>query len=296
MLTRSISLVAAVVVAALTPAVLHAQVAAPPRPATLQAVPRPTYDRVTLGGGFGGRALAAATTVTIISGDIQVRHGATASFVSATDGEVLVAGDTLRTGGDSRAVLTYFEGSTVSIEPNSELTIEKAAALTDGSTIVLMQQNFGRTWHVVTKLISGSSRYEVRTPSSTASVRGTIFAVDVYVDADGPGATVTTSEGVVVHSAAGPAGAASAVRVTAGQESTKSASRPADSVHAAAPATLREAPARPASAPHRTKTHAPSSDRAEVRTDGRLADPVRAVTPQKDRTASSKQKPKRAGD
>src|SRR3989442_5085031 len=59
MLTRSISLVAAVVVAALTPAVLHAQVAAPPRPATLQAVPRPTYDRVTLGGGFGGLSGAA---------------------------------------------------------------------------------------------------------------------------------------------------------------------------------------------------------------------------------------------
>ena len=59
MLTRSISLVAAVVVAALTPAVLHAQVAAPPRTATLQAVPRPTYDRVTLGGGFGGLSGAA---------------------------------------------------------------------------------------------------------------------------------------------------------------------------------------------------------------------------------------------
>src|SRR2546428_9531893 len=59
MLTRSISLVAAVVVAALTPAVLHAQVAAPPRPATLQAVPRPTYDRVTVGGAFGGLSGAA---------------------------------------------------------------------------------------------------------------------------------------------------------------------------------------------------------------------------------------------
>src|SRR3989454_1459654 len=59
MLPRSISRVAAVVVAALTPAVLHAQVAAPPRPATLQAVPRPTYDRVTVGGAFGGLSGAA---------------------------------------------------------------------------------------------------------------------------------------------------------------------------------------------------------------------------------------------
>jgi hypothetical protein len=153
-----------------------------------------------VGGGFGGRALAAATTVTIISGDIQVRHGATASFVSATDGEVLAAGDTLRTGDDARAVLTYFEGSTVSIEPNSELTIENASSLSDGSTIVVMQQNFGRTWHVVTKLITGNSKYEVKTPASTASVRGTAF----QVDSAGERTIVTTTEGTVVDRVADP--------------------------------------------------------------------------------------------
>jgi len=108
-------------------------------------------------GTFGGRALGAATTVTIISGEVQVRHAAASAFVTATDGEVLVAGDTVRTGDDARAVLTYFEGSTVSVEPNTELTIETAASFTDGSTVVVMQQAFGRTWHVVTKLITGFS-------------------------------------------------------------------------------------------------------------------------------------------
>ncbi len=153
-----------------------------------------------VGGGFGGRALGAATTVTIISGDIQVRHGADGSLVTATDGEVLVAGDTIRTADGARAVLTYFEGSTVSIEPNSELTIETASSLTDGSTVVVMQQNFGRTWHVVTKLITGNSKYEVKTPASTASVRGTAF----QVDSDGERTVVTTTEGTVVDRVADP--------------------------------------------------------------------------------------------
>src|SRR5207244_5314834 len=107
----------------------------------------------------------------------------------------------------------------------------------------------------------------------------------VHADADGPAATVTTSEGVVVHSAAGPAAAATAVRVTAGQESTKSASRPAELVHAAAPATLREAPTRPAS--HPTKTRGPSTARAELRTKVQPADP-RVTTQPKDRTTTSK--------
>ena len=187
-----------------------------------------------VGGGFGGRALAAATTVTIISGDIQVRHGATAPFVSATDGEVLAAGDTLRTGDDARAVLTYFEGSTVSIEPNSELTIENASSLSDGSTIVLMQQNFGRTWHVVTKLITGNSKYEVRTPASTASVRGTAF----QVDSDGERTIVTTTEGTVVDRVADPdhRGQTVDVPVPAGKtHEQKKNARPAPAANAPRP-------------------------------------------------------------
>lgn len=147
-----------------------------------------------VGGGFGAKALGAATTVTVIAGDIQVRHGAAGSFVTATDGEVLTAGDTIRTGDASRAILTYFEGSTVSVEPNSELTIEDASAYADGSTVVVMQQTFGRTWHVVTKLITGNSKYEVKTPASTASVRGTAF----LVDSDAEHTVVTTTEGTVV--------------------------------------------------------------------------------------------------
>jgi hypothetical protein len=138
--------------------------------------------------------------VTIISGDILVRHGATGAFVSATDGEVLVAGDSIRSGDGARAVLTYFEGSTVSVEPDTELTIETASSFTDGSTVVVMQQTIGRTWHVVTRLITGNSRYEVRTPASTASVRGTMFQVET----DGDRTVVTTTEGTVVDRVADP--------------------------------------------------------------------------------------------
>jgi hypothetical protein len=168
---------------------------------------------------FGGsRALGAATTITIISGQIQVRHAAGGDFVAATDGEVLTAGDTIRTGDDSRGVLTYFEGSTVTLEPNTELAIIDASAKTDGSTVVVMQQNLGRTWHVVTKLIQGNSKYEVRTPASTASVRGTAFTVGITFEDNAPVATVTTTEGTVVHSAPDPQapGQVVEVPVTAG--------------------------------------------------------------------------------
>ncbi|GAC1490908.1 MAG: hypothetical protein NVS1B1_08430 [Candidatus Limnocylindrales bacterium] len=140
-------------------------------------------------------AAGASTTLTIISGTVGVRSTGH-DFGTAADGAILVVGDTVRTGPDGRAVLTYFEGTTVEIEPSSEITIDAASATSDGSTVLLMTQNIGRTWHVVTHLLSGNSKYEVRTPASTASVRGTQFEVAVTSEAT----TVTTSQGRVATS------------------------------------------------------------------------------------------------
>ena len=147
----------------------------------------------------GSRAIGSSTTLTLIGGDVSVRHGANGAFVAAVDGEVLNPGDSVRTGADSRAVLTYFEGSTVTIEPRTELSID-AAATNGNVTVVQMSQSIGRTWHVVTRLVTGTSKYEVRTPASTASVRGTAFTVDT----DGDTTTIETTEGTVLDQVPDP--------------------------------------------------------------------------------------------
>jgi len=238
-------------------------------------------------------ALVSISTLTVVDGAVLISHDG-ADFTSAREGDVLGAGDTIRTGTGAAAEITYFEGSSVRLEADTEIVVERLRTEADGGTVIGMMQTLGRTWHVVTKLISGSSRYEVRTPSSTASVRGTIFAVDVRFDADGPSATVTTSEGVVLHTAADPTVAeATQVRVTAGQASTKSASKPAEPVRAATPATLRDAPARPATMPRPAKSPKPASDRADLRSTAQAADPVLVAAQPKDRAKSSKQEPRR---
>jgi len=147
---------------------------------------------VALALGFGSSAvlapeadaLVSRSTLTVVDGTVLVSHGG-AEFTSARDGDVLAAGDRIRTAMGAAAEITYFEGSSVRLEADTEIVVESLRTEADGGTVIAMMQTLGRTWHVVTKLISGSSRYEVRTPSSTASVRGTIFAVDVHVDADG---------------------------------------------------------------------------------------------------------------
>ena len=234
-------------------------------------------------------AFDSISTLTVVEGSVVVSRGG-AEFTYVRAGDVVVAGDTIRTGTASVAEITYFEGSSVRLEADTEIVVQSLRTTADGGTVVRMKQLIGRTWHVVTKLISGSSRYEVLTPSSTASVRGTVFAVDVRVDADGPSATVTTSEGVVVHAAAdsGVAPEARQVRVTAGQESTKSASKPAEPAHEAAAATLREAPARPTSTPRPAKAPKPASDRADLRTTARAADSLVVAGQPKDRVKNRK--------
>jgi hypothetical protein len=107
----------------------------------------------------------------------------------------------------------------VTIDPGTELRIDNAWTNADGGTVVVMTQALGRTWHVVTKLMVGSSKYEVKTPASTASVRGTQF----QVDADANATRVATSEGTVVAKVQDPAapGRWVDVAVTAGTTQTQ---------------------------------------------------------------------------
>ncbi|HEV8468679.1 MAG TPA: FecR family protein [Candidatus Limnocylindria bacterium] len=230
-------------------------------------------------------ALAAISTLSAVKGDVFVRHPS-GDLARANEGDVIVVGDAIRTGSDALAEITYFEGSSVRIEADTELVVENLSTASDGGTVIVMWQAVGRTWHVVTKLITGGSRYEVRTPSSTATVRGTIFAVDVEIEPDGPVAIVTTSEGTVVHSSLDPVhpGATTEVRVTAGQQSKASRGKATEPADPAAASTLSSAPKRPASSTARpTKERAPlpptrTTSRDVGATTGQRAIPAATVT------------------
>ena len=167
----------------------------------------------------------------MISGDVLTRIGS-ADLALATDGAVLYVGSTVRTGADARAVITLFEGSTVELEPASDITIEEATTRR-GSTIVQLAQSLGRSWHVVTHLTTADSRYEVKTPAATASVRGTAFEVAVDDGLAGPTTTVTTTEGRVATT---DTGRAAEVLVTPGLTTTVRANAAPETPRAAAAA------------------------------------------------------------
>jgi len=122
-------------------------------------------------------AYVSRSALTLVAGSVLVSHDGS-SFKPAHEGDVIAAGDTIRTESGAAAEITYFEGSSVRLEADTQIVVESLRTEADGGTVIGMMQTLGRTWHVVTKLISGGSRYEVRTPSSTASVRGECGARD----------------------------------------------------------------------------------------------------------------------
>ena len=111
-------------------------------------------------------AVVSNSTLTRADGAVFVGHDGSA-FTSAREGDVIAAGDTLRTGRGATAEFTYVEGSSVRVDSDTQIVVASLRTSDVG-----VGQALGRAWHVVTSLISGGSRYEVRTPSSTASVRG----------------------------------------------------------------------------------------------------------------------------
>jgi len=178
---------------------------------------------------FAAPVEAHSSTVTVLDGSVLVSR-AGGQFAPISDGDVVAGGDTIRTAAASHGVLTFFDGTTVELEPETEITIDDLRASASGDKIVAISQVIGRTWHVVTHLVSPNSRYDVNTPTATAIVRGTAFQVAVAAD----GTTTTeTTEGDVSTVAQG-----TDVHVRAGETTTVSlGSAPRPPQPAAEPAT-----------------------------------------------------------
>jgi len=92
----------------------------------------------------------------------------------------LYQSDLVKTGNDTYASIILFESSIIRLDSNTEITLKEI--ITDADrTSVTIQQDAGRTWNTVLK-VSGIDDYEVQTPTTVASVRGTSF--DVYIKDD----------------------------------------------------------------------------------------------------------------
>jgi len=93
----------------------------------------------------------------------------------------LGVGDRIASGEDSQALLSLFEGSTVQLDPGTELTIGELRPESETSgPLVRLDLERGKTLNDVPRpSYEELDRFVVRTPSTTASAMGTRFTLEV---------------------------------------------------------------------------------------------------------------------
>jgi hypothetical protein len=130
-----------------------------------------------------GSSPSTLTILSITEGNVSVMKAGTNNWVEAQVGTSLEVGDSIKTGDDSGAEITFFDGSTIELEAATEIEIASLDVSTTGSTTITLEQTIGNTISRVTKILDPASRYEVETPTGVVAVRGS--AVQVYVIEDG---------------------------------------------------------------------------------------------------------------
>lgn len=171
-----------------------------------------------------GNSLSAsvAATLAILNTDVTAAKGS-ADFAPALDGDLLATGDFVKSSTAGRAVLTFFDGSILTVDTGSVVKVTTLNHLDNGGIQLVIEQTLGRTWSSVSKLKTPDSKFEIRTPTSTAAVRGTAFETNVTQATDGTiSVTFTADEGelLVTANAGGSTIVRANTQVTIGQGQT----------------------------------------------------------------------------
>src|SRR4030042_1013905 len=123
-------------------------------------------------------AMADGCTLSVISGTVEIQAPA-ADIQPGIDGMTLDVGTRVKAAQDSTALLTFFDGSTLKMEPGTDIEIQQLESNNKQAATIVLKQWMGRTWSSVVKMVDKGSRYEIDTPSAVALVRGTRFIIEV---------------------------------------------------------------------------------------------------------------------
>jgi hypothetical protein len=136
----------------------------------------------TVSCGGGSPCPSTLTILSIATGNVSVMKAGTNDWTGAQVGTKLEVGDTIKTGEDSGAEITFFDGSTMDMEAGTQIEILSLAIACDtGVTTISLLQTIGTTISRVTKILDPASRYEVETPSGVVGVRGSGVRIQVFV-------------------------------------------------------------------------------------------------------------------
>ncbi len=134
-----------------------------------------------VGCGEGSPCPSTLTILSITEGDVSVMKEGTNEWIEAQVEMELEVRDTIRTGDNSGAEITFFDGSVMELEAGTEIGILSLDIVCDtGVTTITLEQMIGTTMSRVIKVLDPASRYEIETPGGVVGVRGSGVRVQVF--------------------------------------------------------------------------------------------------------------------
>lgn len=115
-------------------------------------------------------------------GKVLVSKGA-GDGMEAYANMVLNSGDQVESQAKSKATLKVDDDKYLYMEENTKIRVEAAGSAESGKTTIVLED--GAITNEIQNPLSDNSAYEVNTPNSTMSVRGTIFRAYTYYDENG---------------------------------------------------------------------------------------------------------------
>jgi hypothetical protein len=117
----------------------------------------------------GPGKVSATATLTILAGDVKHVPSGSGRPQLATDGMTVGVGDRILTGPKTFAIVTFLDGSTLQVCPDSDVTL-KRADLSDKKSSISIRINVGLVWARVVRLLDPQSSVSLEANTVVASV------------------------------------------------------------------------------------------------------------------------------
>jgi hypothetical protein len=124
---------------------------------------------------FVNSAFAANGMFMVVKGDVKLSAGGNKAPTVAKVGTQVNQGDQIITGADSRAKIVMSDRNIINVSPNTKLVIEQYVSDEKSKNVKLSLLEGKIRTNVEQKYDNDKNKFEIRTPTAVAGVRGTQF-------------------------------------------------------------------------------------------------------------------------
>lgn len=130
----------------------------------------PVQESLAQQGRQSKASVSATATLSILAGTVHRIPAGGTQLRAADDGMDLAVGDRIVTWPKATALITFLDGSTVTTQPNSDVTVKKADLGGGKSSAISIQINFGAVWARVVRMPDPKSSFSLESNTATATV------------------------------------------------------------------------------------------------------------------------------